>query len=360
MKISYLKLLKYVAISALVLMLSAACSTGDQGLEGNLMFKTTSGTYGGQILPVAKGRSVSYEITDRPKINRQAKGQDVENAESSDPSVFDVTQINESFVTIEGFNEGTAMLTVTTTEGVRDRIEIEVRTPTTAYYSIDKINEEPVQAGIFDVAEKYNLSPQDEILFERDIVVDNNGDRLSGGNLSEFGEGTDGDTSVAARAITAGVVGEKVSVANVYGGEFIVRVVDDYAPTSLVGYLHNYSLGELDTSLVSVQSGKTFALGDRLYSLMVYPKDADGYAYLGTTDLNAGVKLSTPGVVELTYIGREDSEAGCVDSTDDDKCIEWGRLKDLAFTVTVKDEDATSVNLEITTGGLTETITLNL
>lgn len=355
---SYLQVFKHIAAGASVLLLAAAC-TGDTGSEGNLRFQDKSGTESGNnVLPVAQGRTVKYTITNTAI---QPKTQDVDDAESSDDGVFTVKSFSGSRVSIEGVSEGNAALTVTTTKGVRDRLDLEVRTPHTTYYRVDSLNGDSVEQGIIDVAGKYNLNPQNKVGLDRHILVDKDGERLSGEEAPEFEEGSEGATSIAARTITAGPAGEALSVDNAYGGTLSVRVVEDYVPASLIGYAHVFVLGDLDVALLRVQSGTTFALDENAYNLRVYPKDADDYVYIGDTDLNASVKLSTPSVVKLNYIGRQEEGAGdrCVARAEDDECIEWAGLQDIAFMVTAKDEEATSVDLEITTGGLTETVTLN-
>lgn len=354
----YLHFFKNLATSALILVLVVAC-TGDTGSEGNLKFQDKSGVSSNQVLPVAQGRTVNYTITNTAF---SPKKQDVEDAESSDEAVFRVKTVSGSSVSIEGVGEGNATLNVTTEKGVRDRLSVEVRAPQTTYYRIATLNGDEVPQGIIDVGGKYNVNPADELTFGDHILVDKDGQRLSGEESSELEEGSDGTTSVASRSVKAGAAGEEVTVDNAYGGTMSVRVVEDYVPASIIGFGHVFVLGDLDAALLSVQNGTTLSVDDSAYNLRVYPKDADGYAYIGATDLNAGVKLRTPDVVELSYIGRTAEGAGdvCVDRTDDDKCIEWGRLQDIAFMVTVKDENATSVDLEITTGVVTETITLNL
>lgn len=354
-----LRFLKHIATGVSVLVLAAAC-TGDSGSEGNLRFKDKSGVTNNQVLPVAQGRTVNYTITNTAF---NPKNQDVEDAESSDELVFTIKSFSGSSVSIEGESEGTATLTVTTEKGVRDRLDIEVRTRETTYYTVNKLNEGDVEQGIIDVAGKYNLTPGDEVSFEKHMFVDENGERLSGEEENEFEEGTEGATRIAARTLTGGAVGEALSVNNAYGGTLSVRTVDDYAPKSLVGYMHMFGLGELDASLLRIQSGTTFDLsGGGLHNLQVHAKDANGYAYIGATDLNAHVKIKTPGPVKMTYTGRTDEDAGnvCVDNTTENGCVEWDGLKDLSFMINVKDEDATSVELEISTEGLTQTMTLNL
>lgn len=358
MKTTWLRPLKHLGTAASVLLLAAAC-TGESGSEGNLKFQDKSGVSSNQVLPVAQGRTVNYTITNTAF---SPKKKDVDEAESSDESVFTVKNTDGSTVTIEGVGEGQATLTVITTEGVRDLLDLEVRTPQTTYYSISGLDEGAVDQGLIDVTGSYNLQVGDALALEYPKLVDVDGDRLSGETDEEFQTGTEGTLEVSTLSFEAGADGDALSVDNAYGSQLSVRTVDGYTPSTLKGYVHPLALGDFDAPVLRIQAGKDFSLNDGGYVVRANAVDADGYTYIGATDLQANVKVSAPGILRLTYAGRDDENVGdfCVNRSDDDQCLEWNNLPEVALLVTQQDTDATSVELEITTDGVTETFTLNL
>lgn len=360
MNMTLIKTLQYAASGVSILMLAVAC-TGDSGSSGNLRFQDKSGVQSNKVLPAAAGRTVVYNITNTAI---QPRNQDVDEATSSDESIFSVQSINESRVTIEAHSAGKATLTILTKNSKEDSLEIEVRDADTTYYSITELNDKSVEQGVLDVNGKYNLLLGDVIKLDGYRLFDAEGNRLSGDQIRGFESGSGGEMTVSTDELTAGAAGDTVTVDNAHGKTFSVRTIteDDYAPTTFVGYVHEMTLGSLDLSVLTMQTGKTFELKDSGQLLRIYPQDADGYTYIGSHAANANITVTNPDAVSLTYIGagNENARDFCIDKTEDDKCKEYASMPEIAFMVTNASESGGTTELKITSGGATETFTLKL
>lgn len=360
MNMTLTKTLQHIATSASILMLAVAC-TGDSGSSGKLRFQDKSGVQTNKVLPAAVGRTVTYNITNTAI---QPRNQEIDTATSSDENIFEIQSVNESRVTIKPLKAGKAKLTVVTANEKEDSIEIEVRDADTTYYSITKLNDEKVEQGVLDVNGKYNVFPGDVIALDSYRIFDADGHRLSGDLPRGFEKGSNGSMEVSTDELKAGVAGDAVTVNNAHNQSFKARTVakDDYAPTKLVGYAHEMTLGDLDLGVMLMQTGKNFQMQDAGQMLRVYPQDADGYTYIGSYNADASITVTNPDAVTLTYIGAraENGRDVCVARTEEDKCKEYSGLPEIAFLITSASDATGTVELKVKSGSVTETFTLKL
>lgn len=352
---------KLVGASAALLMLATAC--GESGADGNLAFRDLTGAADQRILPVAEARSARYEVRSNALFGGTRS---VESVFSSDEDVIKVVSFNEAIITIEGLKPGTASLEVTATNGNRDRLVLEVREEDDTYYLIkEQTDAGAVVVGAVSSSGKYNLQPADVVALHEPIFVDANGTRLSGSG--DVGLGTpehtgtmratlaDGDHSVS---VTAGEVGDSVTLSTIYGSELSFRTVDSFAPSSITA---------TRSALVTpknLQFGTEFRLPMNVWAIRFNVADAEGYTYLGSTDMGVDVSVSSLEGVSLEYVGRlpegVQSSDYCVEEAGD-ACKAWEGLPDAVFTVSrLGNRAAEAMTMTVTAGDVSEVFEFEL
>lgn len=345
-------------LSSLALLLLAVACTGDSGSSGNLRFQDKSGVRSNKVLTAAVGRDAEYNIV---STAIQPKNLDVEEATSSDDAVFTVENISGSRVVVKGHKEGTAKLTVRTKNNKEDSIDLTFAAPETTYFDVHDVNDDKRFVRLLDVQGKYNVAPQGELELKSYRIVDKDGARLSGKQVKEFENGTDGSLRVDEGSIVGGDAGDSVQVSNAYGSNLNVRTVDDLAIAKLYGYVHEMSFGDLDLAIMQMQKGTSFELLEGGNLFQVYAEDSGGYTYLTDDVLDAKITLSGDAGINLLYIGRDGSKDYCIDHVedgDDEYCVEWSGLPDVAFMLTRDAEKSGTATVKVTAGGVSQDFTI--
>lgn len=356
--------LEFVGISLGILAITAAC-TGSTGSEGNLKFKDESGISTRDVIPIAEGRSSNYTVTNNAF---QPKNKTLDTVTSSDESVLDVTGVNGSSFTVKALKQGTSTIDVVTEDGVTDSIDLEVRNLGDAYLKVvefdnaDKDIDKKEGANVpkvMSAQRKYNLEQGDRFALSGVYLVDSEGERLSGsGDLLSHDQQTGTMTiqsSSTSLDVQAGAVGDTASSDTVDGEAIRFRTVADYEPVGIQAIVFPTISYDLYIK-GAIRTGKSLDITNVVGLLQLIPEDADGYGYVGSTDLKASAKLVGSDNIALSYRGRGNGD--CIDQVGSE-CVEWENLSELVFLInSAKPGDDAS--LTITTGGVTEKFILTV
>lgn len=359
-----MRALKTLAASLGLLALTVAC--GETGGEGNLNFRNLDSTSDFALLPIADGRTATYEVRSTGFSNAV---QTIEVATVRDNDTAGVTGFEGGQVTVEARGTGSTVLDVTTTKGTRDYIDLEVRTEAKGYFRVGSLNAaESPQIGLIDIDGKYNLKPADSLILNQPLFTDAEGRRLSGsgGHVLSVDEAS-GDMSVTPEdgssvTIEAGADGDTAVLTHTKpgaggSGRMDLRATEGYSPDSLQA-----TLVALLTNK-SVEVGDTVRMGSDVSVIRIVALDADGYEYTGSHTMDATVSIPSGAPISAVYAGvTEDGSTDsdyCVDEGADG-CIEWEGLPQVAFMLTRDNDTPSTFDIEIETGGYTGAITVVL
>lgn len=337
----------YAPLAALIL-LAAGC--GESGTEGKLRFADESSGGDGLVLPLAKGRAVTYTIR---RATFMAPKVEVTGAHSSNDEVFEVTHAGGSTVTVHALGEGEATLTVSTAD-FEDQMPLEVRAEATAWLLADTSQSQGVAA--LDAAGAYGVAPGDELAFNAPVYVDAEGNRLSGAGPVGFGETTTtGTMKVEAGSdslkITGGEDGDTATVEAPGGGSLRLKTAEAFEAKSMSAALYSFLFTK------TLQSGPTFNVSQGVHLLRFLPVDQDGYAFIGSHALDMTVEVSEGNVLQLDPMRGEGGDRDfCVEqASDSDVCVKWQGLPAGAFRLTVGKEVTKTSQVTVTFGSVSKT-----
>jgi len=349
--------LKLAGLSASVLLFAAAC--GETGSEGNLRFLDETGASDKLILPVAEGRTASYTVKGSGLFSPDRT---IEAATSSDETVAQVVSFTGATLKVKGLKPGSVSVEVLATDGSRDLLKLEVREEETSFYRMQNLGEGTTSiAGLVDVKGKYNIHTGDTLNLDEPVFVDSNYVRLSGAGPVGLGEpevtgSMSGSFSGGGISVDAGVDGDTLSYSNPYGSNLAFRTKDTLEPATLEGAGFSFPI------LKRIGVGTSFVIPEGIYTARFVPVDADGYAYVGSHDLQATAVLSDVTNLTVTFVDWSGlSTDFCAEQNADEQCVKWEGLPAAAFTIAPTTANtAGSGKLTITVGSVTQAFSIDL
>lgn len=300
---------------ALATLLVAACGT--TGSDGNLRFKDTSAHHNGDLRPIAAGYTTTYEVS-RATWNAKVT---LEQGSSSNEAAAVVSGVTGATVKVRGVAAGSSEIEVITTNDVRDRINVDVREPTSARYAVTSMesNKETTWTEMGSDS-KINLLPGVAFDLKHFAFEDTAGTVLSGG-VDAIPVGTPaatGSSKAVVRndgytiALTAGAVGDTITIPSGFGNKSMSVAVTETVDAKSI----RARAGVWLTSAPITVKGNTITVrGTTAATLAFDVADAAGHVYVGEFPLAATL---TVGAGDAFTISPEDG--ACAADQDPNDC----------------------------------------